>query len=156
MVGARGIMGSSGSLSCGAREVRFLCSWLGGARHCSRVMVGVGCSGWKPGCGYTSSDAQDNHSQQRIVWFQMSTALWVRKPALHASYRYHPAMGTLSECPQAGCGPRLLHSHSPGVSPLHSKCLTSTCTTSPGTGLPRNTAARPHHEYREGARSDSE
>ena len=32
--------GSSGSLSCGAREVRFLCAWLGGARHCSRVMVG--------------------------------------------------------------------------------------------------------------------
>ena len=31
----------SGSLSCGAREVRFLCAWLGGARHCSRVMVGV-------------------------------------------------------------------------------------------------------------------
>ena len=24
------IMGSSGSLSCGAREVRFLCAWLGG------------------------------------------------------------------------------------------------------------------------------
>ena len=37
---SRGIMGSSGSLSCGAREVRFLCAWLGGARHCSRVMVG--------------------------------------------------------------------------------------------------------------------
>ena len=33
-------MGSSGSLSCGAREVRFLCAWLGGARHCSRDMVG--------------------------------------------------------------------------------------------------------------------
>ena len=33
--------GSSGSLSCGAREVRFLCAWLGGARHCSRVMVGA-------------------------------------------------------------------------------------------------------------------
>ena len=32
-------MGSSGSLSCGAREVRFLCTWLGGALHCSRVMV---------------------------------------------------------------------------------------------------------------------
>ena len=37
---SRCIMGSSGSLSCGAREVRFLCAWLGGARHCSRVMVG--------------------------------------------------------------------------------------------------------------------
>ena len=31
---SRGIMGSSGSLSCGAREVRLLCAWLGGARHC--------------------------------------------------------------------------------------------------------------------------
>ena len=31
-----------GSLECNpdAREVRFLCAWLGGARHCSRVMVG--------------------------------------------------------------------------------------------------------------------
>ena len=26
----------TGSLSCGAREVSFLCAWLGGARHCSR------------------------------------------------------------------------------------------------------------------------
>ena len=29
----------SGSLSCGAREVRSPCAWRGGARHCSRVMV---------------------------------------------------------------------------------------------------------------------
>ena len=26
--------------ACGAREVRFLRAWLGGVRHCSRVMVG--------------------------------------------------------------------------------------------------------------------
>ena len=38
---SRGIMGSSGSLSCGAREVRFLCAWLGGARHCSPQADGV-------------------------------------------------------------------------------------------------------------------
>ena len=37
---SRGTTRSSGSLSFGAREVRFLCAWLGGARHCSRVMVG--------------------------------------------------------------------------------------------------------------------
>ena len=35
-----GTTGSSGSLLCGAREVRFRCVWRGGARHCSRVMVG--------------------------------------------------------------------------------------------------------------------
>ena len=37
---SRGIMGSSGSLSSGASEVRFLWAWLGGARQCSRVKVG--------------------------------------------------------------------------------------------------------------------
>ena len=37
---SRGMMGSSGSLSCGAREVRCPCAWRGGACHCSRVMVG--------------------------------------------------------------------------------------------------------------------
>ena len=36
----RGTMGSSGNLSCGAREVRCPCAWRGGACHCSRVMVG--------------------------------------------------------------------------------------------------------------------
>ena len=35
-----GMTGSSGSLSCGAREVRCPCAWRGGACHCSRVMVG--------------------------------------------------------------------------------------------------------------------
>ena len=35
-----GTTGSSGSLLCGAREVRSRCVWRGGARHCSRVMVG--------------------------------------------------------------------------------------------------------------------
>ena len=33
--------GSSGSLSCGAREVRFPGACQGGVRHCFRVMVGV-------------------------------------------------------------------------------------------------------------------
>ena len=33
-------MGSSGSLSCGAGEVRSSCAWRGGARHFSPVMVG--------------------------------------------------------------------------------------------------------------------
>ena len=33
-------MGSSGSLSCGDRKVRSPCTCGGGARHCSRVMVG--------------------------------------------------------------------------------------------------------------------
>ena len=37
---SRGMTGSSGSLSCGAREVRCPCAWRGGACHCSRVMVG--------------------------------------------------------------------------------------------------------------------
>ena len=37
--------GSSGSLSCGAREVKSPCEWRGGMRHCSRVMVGE--SGFK-------------------------------------------------------------------------------------------------------------
>ena len=37
---ARGMTGSSGSLSGGAREIRCPCAWRGGACHCSRVMVG--------------------------------------------------------------------------------------------------------------------
>ena len=37
---SRGTMGSSGSLSCGAGEVRSSCAWRGGARHFSPVMVG--------------------------------------------------------------------------------------------------------------------
>ena len=37
---SRGTTGSSGSLSCGAMDVRSLCTWRGGARPCSRVMVG--------------------------------------------------------------------------------------------------------------------
>ena len=37
---SRGMTGTSGSLSCGAREVRCPCAWRGGACHCSRVMVG--------------------------------------------------------------------------------------------------------------------
>ena len=37
---SRGMTGSSGSLSCGASEVRCPCAWRGGACHCSRVMVG--------------------------------------------------------------------------------------------------------------------
>ena len=37
---SRGTTGSSGSLSCGARKVRSLCVWRGGAHKCSRVMVG--------------------------------------------------------------------------------------------------------------------
>ena len=41
----RGTTGSSGSLSCGAREVKSPCEWRGGTRHCSRVMVGE--SGFK-------------------------------------------------------------------------------------------------------------
>ena len=36
---SRGMTGSSGSLSCGAREVKSPCEWRGGTRHCSRVMV---------------------------------------------------------------------------------------------------------------------
>ena len=36
----RGTTGSSGSLSCGAREVRSPCAWRGGAHYCSRAMVG--------------------------------------------------------------------------------------------------------------------
>ena len=36
----RGMTGSSGSLSCGAREVRSPCAWRGGAHYCSRAMVG--------------------------------------------------------------------------------------------------------------------
>ena len=42
---SRGMTGSSGSLSCGAREVKSPCEWRGGTRHCSRVMVGE--SGFK-------------------------------------------------------------------------------------------------------------
>ena len=42
---SRGMTGSSGSLSCGAREVKSPCEWRGGMRHCSRVMVGE--SGFK-------------------------------------------------------------------------------------------------------------
>ena len=37
---SRGMTGSSGSLSCGAREVKSPCAWRGGARHFSPVMVG--------------------------------------------------------------------------------------------------------------------
>ena len=37
---SRGTTGSSGSLSCGAREVRSSCAWRRGVRPCSRVMVG--------------------------------------------------------------------------------------------------------------------
>ena len=37
---SRGKTRISGSLSCGAREVRSLCAWRGGARHCSRVLGG--------------------------------------------------------------------------------------------------------------------
>ena len=44
---ARGTTRISGSLSCGAREVRSPCAWRGGARHGSPVMgdknTGVGC-----------------------------------------------------------------------------------------------------------------
>ena len=36
----RGTTGSSRSLSCGAREVRSPCVWRGGARLCSRGMLG--------------------------------------------------------------------------------------------------------------------
>ena len=36
----RGTTGSSGSLSCGAREVRSPCGWRGGVHYCSRAMVG--------------------------------------------------------------------------------------------------------------------
>ena len=32
---SRGMTGSSGSLSCGAREVKSPCEWRGGMRHCS-------------------------------------------------------------------------------------------------------------------------
>ena len=42
---SRGMTGSSGSLSCGAREVKSPCEFRGGTRHCSRVMVGE--SGFK-------------------------------------------------------------------------------------------------------------
>ena len=37
---SRGMTGSSGSLSCGAREVRSPCAWRGGARPGSRVTGG--------------------------------------------------------------------------------------------------------------------
>ena len=37
---SRGMTGSSGNLSCGAREVKSPCAWRGATRHCSRVMVG--------------------------------------------------------------------------------------------------------------------
>ena len=37
---SRGTMGSSGSLSCGAREIRSPCEWRGGSHHCSRLMLG--------------------------------------------------------------------------------------------------------------------
>ena len=37
---SRGMTGSSGSLSCGAREVRSPWAGQGGARHCSPVRVG--------------------------------------------------------------------------------------------------------------------
>ena len=37
---SRGMMGISGSLSCGATEVKSPCAWRGATRHCSRVMVG--------------------------------------------------------------------------------------------------------------------
>ena len=36
---SQGTTGSSGSLSCGVREVKSPYEWRGGARHCSRVMV---------------------------------------------------------------------------------------------------------------------
>ena len=36
----RGTTGSSGSLSCGAREVRSPCGWRGGAHYCSRDTAG--------------------------------------------------------------------------------------------------------------------
>ena len=36
----RGKAGSSGSILCGAREVRSPCAWQGGVRHCSLVMIG--------------------------------------------------------------------------------------------------------------------
>ena len=37
---SRGMTGSSGSLSCGTREVKSPCAWRGETCHCSRVMVG--------------------------------------------------------------------------------------------------------------------
>ena len=37
---SRGATARSVSLSWGAREVGSPCEWRGGARHCSRVMVG--------------------------------------------------------------------------------------------------------------------
>ena len=37
---SRGTTARSVSLSWGAREVGFPCEWRGGARHCSRIMVG--------------------------------------------------------------------------------------------------------------------
>ena len=37
---SRVMTGSSGSLSCGAREVKSPSAWRGAMRHCSRVMVG--------------------------------------------------------------------------------------------------------------------
>ena len=36
----RGKAGSSGIILCGAREVRSPCTWRGGVRHCSLVMIG--------------------------------------------------------------------------------------------------------------------
>ena len=36
----RGTTGSSGSLSCGANEIRSPCPWRGVACHCYRVMIG--------------------------------------------------------------------------------------------------------------------
>ena len=38
--GLKDTVSGTGSLSCGAREVRCPCAWRGGACHCSRVMVG--------------------------------------------------------------------------------------------------------------------
>ena len=47
---SRGTTGSSGSLSCGNREVRSPWAGQGGARHCSQVRVGE--SGLMTGCPY--------------------------------------------------------------------------------------------------------
>ena len=41
---SRDMMGRSGSLSCGAREVRPPCVWSGRSRHCSGVMGGTRAS----------------------------------------------------------------------------------------------------------------
>ena len=72
---SRGKTRISGSLSCGAREVRSLCAWRGGARHGSRVM-GAGDPGLIPGSGRSPGEGNGNQIQYSCLQNHMDRGAW--------------------------------------------------------------------------------